>query len=284
MRLQRAFTLIELLVVIAIIAILAAILFPVFAQAKESAKLTAALSNIKQATLGVLMYSGDNNDKIPQHDNNGSCVYRRQPCATPDWADSSNDPRDPNARPMFMNVVQPYVKDFGTMYSPNIGKTQWAAAINSVNSYGIVWGGPYDKSREDVYYGAVAYWSANLNLVEWGAHSQIGNVSRPAEIVLLAESVWDTEQSVVTAVGNTLVWPHLSGSQCDASDGNGWTWYANRVLGTKFGPQNDIIRKGYANVSYVDGHCKARKYKDLERCDFFPDANVWTYTFWDYRY
>lgn len=59
---NRAFTLIELLVVIAIIAILAAILFPVFAQAKVSAKSSAVMSNTKQATLAAIMYSGDQDD------------------------------------------------------------------------------------------------------------------------------------------------------------------------------------------------------------------------------
>ncbi len=65
---KRAFTLIELLVVIAIIAILAAILFPVFAQAKAAAKKTAAISNQKQIGLGLIMYMGDADDKYPQTD------------------------------------------------------------------------------------------------------------------------------------------------------------------------------------------------------------------------
>lgn len=62
---QRAFTLIELLVVIAIIAILAAILFPVFAQAKTAAKKTADLSNLKQNMTATLIYTSDYDDYLP---------------------------------------------------------------------------------------------------------------------------------------------------------------------------------------------------------------------------
>lgn len=62
---KRAFTLIELLVVIAIIAILAAILFPVFAQAKLAAKGIASLSNTKQLDLAALMYQNDYDDAFP---------------------------------------------------------------------------------------------------------------------------------------------------------------------------------------------------------------------------
>src|ERR1044072_2611997 len=62
---KRAFTLIELLVVIAIIAILAAILFPVFSQAKEAGKKTSCLSNERQITAGYIMYFTDNDDQFP---------------------------------------------------------------------------------------------------------------------------------------------------------------------------------------------------------------------------
>ncbi len=62
---KRAFTLIELLVVIAIIAILAAILFPVFAQAKEAAKKTQTLSNAKQNGTAIQIYTADYDDYLP---------------------------------------------------------------------------------------------------------------------------------------------------------------------------------------------------------------------------
>jgi prepilin-type N-terminal cleavage/methylation domain-containing protein/prepilin-type processing-associated H-X9-DG protein len=62
---KRAFTLIELLVVIAIIAILAAILFPVFARARENARRTSCMSNLKQINLGILQYTQDNDEHYP---------------------------------------------------------------------------------------------------------------------------------------------------------------------------------------------------------------------------
>ena len=62
---KRGFTLIELLVVIAIIAILAAILFPVFARARENARRASCMSNQKQIGLGIMMYSQDYDEKLP---------------------------------------------------------------------------------------------------------------------------------------------------------------------------------------------------------------------------
>ena len=65
---RRAFTLIELLVVIAIIAILAAILFPVFARAREKARTASCQSNLKQLALAVLMYAQDYDERTPGQD------------------------------------------------------------------------------------------------------------------------------------------------------------------------------------------------------------------------
>jgi prepilin-type N-terminal cleavage/methylation domain-containing protein len=99
---NRAFTLIELLVVIAIIAILAAILFPVFAQAKDAAKKTQSLSNVKQLALSQIMYAGDSDDVFV-------------PVATDDTQCFDGIDYDCS----WMSRVQPYVKSIRLFYSPN---------------------------------------------------------------------------------------------------------------------------------------------------------------------
>jgi prepilin-type N-terminal cleavage/methylation domain-containing protein len=127
---NRAFTLIELLVVIAIIAILAAILFPVFAQAKNAAKKTASISNQKQIGLAVMMYSGDWDDHYPRQDGctlNGSIIdkYNNQPAGTnPNpWCTGSANPggfafRDNHYS--WQKWVQPYVKNKSMFFHPTI--------------------------------------------------------------------------------------------------------------------------------------------------------------------
>lgn len=72
---KRGFTLIELLVVISIISILAAILFPVFARARENARKTACLSNAKQIGMGLMMYAQDYDEKLPLYYFTGGVSY-----------------------------------------------------------------------------------------------------------------------------------------------------------------------------------------------------------------
>lgn len=80
---SQGFTLIELLVVIAIIAILAAILFPVFAQAREQARKTSCLSNVKQVELGILMYVQDYDESYPMSPGG---IDNPIPASGPAWA------------------------------------------------------------------------------------------------------------------------------------------------------------------------------------------------------
>lgn len=115
---KLAFTLIELLVVIAIIAILAAILFPVFAQAKESAKKTTTLSNAKQQGTAMIMYATDSDDMFPL----ATLVYGGNwyngymvPTA-PDAIESWNTPSLVAATSLFWsNSTQSYRKNYGLL-------------------------------------------------------------------------------------------------------------------------------------------------------------------------
>ncbi len=106
---QRAFTLIELLVVIAIIAIHAAILFPVFAQAKDAAKKTACLSNTKQIGLGLHLYLSDSDDTYPGADQ-----------IVP--APTNSTPADPRM-PFDMQLL-PYIKSVDIFFCPSDSRTR----------------------------------------------------------------------------------------------------------------------------------------------------------------
>ncbi|HVT11771.1 MAG TPA: prepilin-type N-terminal cleavage/methylation domain-containing protein [Fimbriimonadaceae bacterium] len=111
MRRLRAFTLIELLVVIAIIAILAAILFPVFARAKESAKKIACLSNEKQLGLATTMYMNDYDDRVYFY------ASTRNPSASRTGAIL---PSGASVHPCrWFNALAPYVKNQGVFVSPS---------------------------------------------------------------------------------------------------------------------------------------------------------------------
>ncbi|MEI6431534.1 MAG: DUF1559 domain-containing protein, partial [bacterium] len=102
---RKAFTLIELLVVIAIIAILAAILFPVFAQAREKARSISCLSNDKQLGLALMMYAQDNDERYPfGHVNDADAEGDAQ-----SWVDS----------------VQPYVKSRLLHRCPSDSSAAW---------------------------------------------------------------------------------------------------------------------------------------------------------------
>ncbi len=110
---RRGFTLIELLVVIAIIGILAAMVFPVFARARESARKAVCLSNVKNLTLALQMYFADNNDTFPPYEHRREVFdyFDTAPGGAPDrWPGPCHEEADPAYRVQwFANMANPYL-------------------------------------------------------------------------------------------------------------------------------------------------------------------------------
>src|SRR5687767_8865855 len=110
---KSGFTLIELLVVIAIIAILAAILFPVFAQAREKARQTSCVSNLKQLATGLMMYVQDHDEMFPRA-NQGATVADCNNAPGGCWFPSGNA-----SLIFWQQLAQAYAKNFGIMSCPS---------------------------------------------------------------------------------------------------------------------------------------------------------------------
>ena len=119
--LRRGFTLIELLVVIAIIAILAAILFPVFAQARDKARSASCLSNMKQLGLGTMMYVQDYDEQFPLSTSNigGQWLTNFWHMVPPDWSSLTTPPAVIGSKYVWANSTQPYIKNYNILRCPS---------------------------------------------------------------------------------------------------------------------------------------------------------------------
>jgi len=304
---RRAFTLIELLVVIAIIAILAAILFPVFAQAKEAAKKTACISNSKQTVLAGLMYAGDFDDTLPRHDNNGSCWYGEFPCNTPDWGvftpPAPGNNYDAGLSVMYWGAIEPYHKNTGISICPTIGATNWGTVLGG-NPTGAPFylgaGDPlgYNKAREHYYYNTLGQMALNLFVMDWGPPSgglnhrqgaplgKLGAIQTPATIFLgTGDSSWDWNASISAGLGNGLVWPSFPNAACYSSGADGWTRYVHAGKsgvdpGYPYGGDpnrvtNNPNQQGLAVFLFCDGHVHPMRYTQAEKCVPLPAGQTW---------
>jgi prepilin-type N-terminal cleavage/methylation domain-containing protein len=145
---RQGFTLIELLVVIAIIAILAAILFPVFARAREGARKTTCLSNLHQIGLASLLYVHDYDETFPwlmqdhRNNNDSTGMSRGMVTGPPKWSVDLNDKPG-----LFMEAAfQPYVKNYGVFVCPTLpGRPVITGpngqVLSAFGSYGYAYGG-----------------------------------------------------------------------------------------------------------------------------------------------
>jgi prepilin-type N-terminal cleavage/methylation domain-containing protein/prepilin-type processing-associated H-X9-DG protein len=156
-RTTKGFTLIELLVVIAIIAILAAILFPVFAQARDKARSSACLSNTKQQALAIHMYAQDDETMPLVYQGSwGSCYPNCNELGHWPWN----------------KQIMPYVKSKGVYTCPSLSSGHWDALP-----------GAYGPGPENEFPSVVGY---GINLLIGG--KSLATADKPAETIAIAET------------------------------------------------------------------------------------------------
>jgi prepilin-type N-terminal cleavage/methylation domain-containing protein/prepilin-type processing-associated H-X9-DG protein len=241
-RCSHAFTLIELLVVIAIIAILAALLFPVFAQAREKARQTSCLSNLRQLSHAMSMYTDDNDGVFP-----------------PAVARSTRQDRN-YFLISWMHMIEPYTKSLGVYVCPSSGHISQDYQNNNdlAQNYGygpssrvegydhaIFLTGPFGQA---LWEGIGGFSGAPIGGYQETARSHsLSEIARPVDTVLLCDhSVFDWGFALP---GGTkyFIWPkprHLLEPDVVGADG-------------QKAPQ------GILNCLFVDGHVKGLKHQAL---------------------
>jgi len=229
---REGFTLIELLVVIAIIAILAAILFPVFARARENARRASCMSNLKQIGLGILQYTQDYDEKMPRS-----------------WSgldsDASKPVGDVSDRYKWMDAIYPYVKSEQIFNCPsdNFGTDLLGTHKNTMYSF-----------RNGYHYGS---YSMNHVYSDYGAAWSVSGVSLAA-VEAPATTVW-------VADGSPL--PDSNNSQTSRAFEFSWANIGVQPDIRDVPPKHlDKITERHldtTNVLYCDGHVKSLKLTNL---------------------
>lgn len=272
-RSPSGFTLIELLVVIAIIAILASILFPVFARARENARRSSCQSNLKQMGLAIVQYSQDYDDKlmpVMSPDCVAQSSLAAQPEARSDYIGAGNCPVG-TYHPQWREAIFPYVKSRQLYVCPSDANSALGPGSNAttrnpagpMSSYGINrflgWytpGGNYDNWDADGSCSAAApgaafgnYWCANKGY-------PLSVVQRSAEIVMLTEfgqegntgaNLVNDRDLVCTIPGKSSLYDNIiSGEYCTYGGNPCTAWVHSNHLET-------------TNMLFMDGHVKAIK-------------------------
>lgn len=236
--LASGFTLIELLVVIAIIAILAAILFPVFAQARESARATSCLSNTKQIALGQLMYTQDYDEVIIP------------------WeiVDRNVNTIDVQLTGVWTTTIQPYLKNTQLLYCPSFSGPATAMAMDQADCDGNGTTGsastgwiPPNTTYGDHKDGYLAHYGIAFHLVGTGCTQSSPSVYYPGTDNTYNETLASVVSPARTAnIGDSFTVVRNS----SASPGG-------IRISTAFGCEARFRHKGSGgNFSFLDGHSK----------------------------
>lgn len=236
----RAFTLIELLVVIAIIAILAAILFPVFAQARESARTSSCLSNTKQINLAIMQYVQDYDETWPlgHYTLYGPAVGQRDPYG--------GQYTDHNIG--WDEASQPYIKNKQVMWCPSVSYP--GNDYNNTGKWDSDWTGSINYCTNTYLTGTkiarITYPAQTFSVMEDGSQTSEGAVRG----LNGAEWGWTGDHKSNLwqegATGDTAKAPlqrHKNGSNSGFTDGH-VKWYSAGALGWQSG--------GYPGNGYMD--------------------------------
>jgi prepilin-type N-terminal cleavage/methylation domain-containing protein len=266
---KKAFTLIELLVVIAIIAILAAILFPVFAQAKLAAKKTQDLSNLKQLGTASAIYLSDNDDQFPLQAGR-DCSFGQSPLGqynfnsrvlTPaNWSIEHNvqacTSRVKGALALPVNTVYPYTKN-SQIFAIPVAAPETSTSFNYAAS---------NKAAEP--------WAVGFSM-----NGLISEMSNTAVTSIATTPMWWPGFGTTNRVGNTYTNPFIICADPTAAclfNGNGPTFASasscnnqdnHSTLGFNNGSQSKLGNVAYGTVwpygksqnwVYTDTHAKTR--------------------------
>ena len=250
---RKAFTLIELLVVIAIIAILAAILFPVFAQAKAAAKKTSALSNIKQIGTAIQIYLGDADDVWPM--GVGPCW----------WGPSDGG---------WVFTTSPYIKSIALLRDPSdsLDRSSWPSwmsgdagnlNISFVGNGLIEWDGSGNAMQGVMGLNQAAVDGARCSYGAWMSRGITNGtaITQPADTIALATRYGSSPSWGPSMLMNGQTYWDWSGFGGQLPDGAGSTapYQVNGKTVNKNG-QFGAVTAAYANTSpfvFADSHAKA---------------------------